>query len=151
MDWNKDKKLDIISGCYWTDDVEAAGHIQILEGKGDLNFSKSKSLLNEDEEPLENVVLKDGAEDAEMTSNICTQQHAVDYDADGDLDLVVGCFGNKFFLYENFAEKNDGKNSLTAKPTVLPLEIPSHHSAPHLCDWDNDGDLDFLSLSLIHI
>lgn len=145
MDWNKDKKLDIISGCYWTDDVEAAGHIQILEGKGEMDFAKSKSLLSEDDKPLENVALKNGAEDEQMTSNICTQQHAVDYDADGDLDLVVGCFADKFFLYENLAEKNDGKNMLSAKPTLLPLTSPGHHSAPHLCDWDGDGDLDLLS------
>lgn len=145
MDWNKDKKLDIISGCYWTDDADAAGHIQILTGEGGMEFAKAKPLLNENDKPLENVVLKNGAEDEEMTSNICTQQHAVDYDADGDLDLVVGCFGSKFFLYENLANNNDGENTLAATPTTLPLTFPGYHSAPHLCDWDNDGDLDLLS------
>ena len=143
MDWDNDKKLDIISGCYSTDYMDATGHIQFLKGNGEMDFSESTSLLSSAGKPLENVKLKNGAEDDNMESNICTQQHAVDYDGDGDLDLVVGCFGANFFLYENSGK--DGKNSLSEFPIELPLKSNSHHSAPHLADWDNDGDLDFLS------
>ena len=108
-----------------------------------MDFSESTPLLSSAGKPLENVKLNGGAEDENMESNICTHQHVVDYDGDGDLDLVVGCFNGKFFLYENSGD--DGENSLAEYPIELPLKLASHHSAPHLADWDNDGDLDFLS------
>ncbi len=141
MDWNQDGKLDILSGCYWTDDAPGA-HLQILRGKGDLNFAKAKPLTGISGQPLQNVEVPEGAQ-AE-TKAICTEQHAVDYDGDGDLDLVVGCFGPEFFYYENEAEAG-GKNAIVDKPIELPIKSTGHHSSPHLVDWDNDGDLDLLS------
>jgi hypothetical protein len=142
VDWNKDGKLDILSGCYWTDESDS-GHIQILEGEGPLEFATSKSLHDADGEPLRNYKF-DGDTDQHQTLTICTHQHAVDYDDDGDLDLVVGCFANNFYLYENQAKGKDDAPAL-AKPVELSVQSPSYHSAPHLVDWDSDGDLDLLS------
>ncbi len=143
MDWDQDGKLDILSGCYWTDEAEA-GQIQILKGKGGLDFGASVSLKNANGDPLENVEITDANED-QQTLAICTQQHAVDYDGDGDLDLVVGCFLSNFYLYENKADEENGEQSLSVSPIELPIKSPSYHSGPHLTDWDNDGDLDLLS------
>ena len=140
MDWDQDGKLDILSGCYWTDDADGA-HLQILNGKGDMDFAESQSLKNAAGDPIQNAPASSGGPDTDI---ICTQQHAVDYDDDGDLDLVVGCFGMKFFLFENKADK-DGKNAIAEKAEVLSIQSTSHHAAPHLVDWDNDGDLDLLS------
>jgi hypothetical protein len=141
-----DGKLDILSGCYWTEGTDA-GQIQILKGVDTLDFEKSISLLSSAEKPLENVKLGDqpdaGGMDSNQTKNICTQQHAVDYDGDGDLDLVVGCFANNFFLYEN--EGSSTENQLVEKPVELELVSPDYHAAPHLVDFDGDGDLDFLT------
>ena len=142
MDWNQDRKLDILSGCYWTDGAKA-GQIQILIGKGGNDFEESVSLENILGKPLENVEVSEGVR-AE-TKAICTQQHAADYDNDGDLDLIVGCFSQQFFLYENKANEENGAQSLVEKPIMLSIQSTAHHSAPHLADWDNDGDLDLLS------
>ena len=142
MDWDLDGKLDIISGCYWTEGAEA-GQIQFLKGKGGLDFEEAVALKNVAGKPLENLQL-DG-DDRNQTSTICTQQHAVDYDGDGDLDLVVGCFGPNFYLYENKADEENGEPSIAEEVIELPIKSPSYHSAPHLVDWDNDGDLDLLS------
>ena len=141
MDWNNDGHLDIISGCYWTADKEGA-HLQILKGKGDMDFEKAESILNVAGQPLQNLKLdEDGKNQVQI---ICTEQHAVDYDGDGDLDLVVGCFGPEFFLYENVSQ-DASKFEIAEDPTQLEIKSTGYHSAPHLVDWDGDGDLDLLS------
>jgi hypothetical protein len=142
VDWDQDGKLDILSGCYWTDEADGA-HLQILMGKDKLDFAEAESLKNVVGEPIQNAQGTTGSQ--VDTDVICTHQHAVDYDGDGDLDLVVGCFGSKFFLFENRADQENGKNAIVEQAVVLPIQSTSHHAAPHLVDWDNDGDLDLLS------
>jgi hypothetical protein len=146
----------VLTGCYWIKEKDG-GYIQILTGSGEENhaglpdFETAKFLLSVSEKPLQNVAMSDsegvgGAPSEDQMKNICTQQHAVDYDGDGDLDLVVGCFESNFFLYENIGE--NGKNELVESPVELSLKLPGKHAAPHLVDFDRDGDLDFLSGSM---
>src|SRR5712691_2430171 len=114
----------------------------MLAGKGGLDFAAAEAVKNSAGKPLENIQLTDGDNDRQILT-ICTQQHAVDYDGDGDLDLVVGCFGSNFYLYENTGR--NGEIALSEHPVELPIKSTSYHSAPHLVDWDGDGDLDLLS------
>jgi hypothetical protein len=141
VDWDQDGNLDILSGCYWTDGAKA-GHIMMLKGKGTIDFAAAVSLKNTRGDPLENAKLGENDNDDQILT-ICTQQHAVDYDGDGDLDLVVGCFGPNFYLYENTG--GTGPPAISETPVELPIKSTSYHSAPHLVDWDSDGDLDLLS------
>lgn len=145
MDWNHDGHLDILSGCYWTADADG-GHIQMLAGKGSLDFAAAVELKDTAGKPLLNVQLAGGENngmDPNQTRTICTHQHAVDYDGDGDLDLVIGCFGPEFFFHENTGTAEEPQFAGTS--VQLPVRSTSHHSAPHLVDWDGDGDLDLLS------
>ena len=117
----------------------------MLAGNGSLDFAAAEMVVDAGGNPLQNEeISKTGGRMADnQTSSICTHQHAVDYDADGDLDLVVGCFATSFYLYENHGSA--GSIELSESPEKLPIESPSYHSAPHLVDWDGDGDLDLLS------
>ena len=156
MDFTGDGIADILSGCYWSDDPDCpngnaqAGYIYVLAGTEEGSFSKATPLLTADDKPLTNIPLsREQLENYDSGSiewaNICTSQFAVDYDADGDLDLVVGEMGNKFYLHLNSAKSASAAPVFADKPTALEVELPEQHSDPHLVDWDDDGDLDLLS------
>jgi len=98
-------------------------------------------LLGIDGEPL--IIPIESRE--QQTENICTRPTAVDWDGDGDLDLVVGNFAGSFYLFNG-----KGKGEFFPKPEPIlvgdsPLKITGAHSDPFVVDWDKDGDLDLVS------
>ena len=156
MDFTGDGIADILSGCYWSEDDNKpngnpqAGYLVILAGSENGDFEKAVPLKNSDGNPLVNIKLtKEQEENYDFKNmeldNICTAQHAVDYDGDGDLDLVTGCFANSFFLFTNSADDLSKPPAFDSPATRLSVESPDHHSDPHLYDWDGDGDLDLLT------
>lgn len=117
-----------------------AGLFQVLYGKPDGTFQQAKVLKGTDGEPL--IIPLDGQP---RTENICTRPFAVDWDGDGNLDLVVGNFGGTFYWFEG-----QGKGKFQPKPEAIkigdaPLRVEGYHSDPFVVDWDGDGDIDVLS------
>ncbi|MBI3461896.1 MAG: VCBS repeat-containing protein [Planctomycetes bacterium] len=117
-----------------------AGLFQVLWGQPDGSFKKAAVLNGTDGQPLIIPVEKE-----QWTENICTRPFAVDWDHDGQLDLVVGNFVGTFYLF-----KGQGKGKFLPTPEPIkagdqPLKIEGHHSDPFVVDWDGDGDLDLLS------
>ena len=156
MDFTGDGIADILSGCYWSQDENKpngnpqAGYLTILAGTEDGNFEEALPLTDSDGNPLINIKLTKEQEENYVGSNIelgniCTSQHAVDYDGDGDLDLVTGCFGSSFFLFTNSADDPSKPPTFDSPATLLSVGSPDRHSDPHLYDWDGDGDLDLLT------
>ena len=156
MDFNGDGIADILSGCYWSNDNDKpggnpqAGYFMILAGLGDMDFEEAKPITNAEGEPLLNVPLTKEQEENYDSNNIqwgnlCTSQHAVDYDGDGDLDLVTGCMGSLFYAIINSAESPDQPPKFDSPGQELAISSPRQHSDPHLYDWDGDGDLDLLT------
>lgn len=141
MDIDGDGHLDILSGSYSRMGKEMAGLFQVLYGKSDGTFRAAEVLKGTDGEPLI-IPIKD---ESEQLENICTRPFAVDFDGDGNLDLVVGNFGGTFYWFRGL-----GKGAFKPKPELIkagdePLRIPGAHSDPFVIDWDGDGDLDLLS------
>jgi hypothetical protein len=118
-----------------------AGLFQVLWGKGGGEFEAAKALAGTDGQEL--LIPYEG--DKEITKGICTRPWAVDWDRDGDLDLVVGNFEGTFYLFTG-----EGKGTFAPTPEAIlaegePLRINGVHSDPMMVDWDGDGDLDILS------
>ncbi len=143
MDLNGDGHRDILSGSYSrTGSKEGmAGLFQVLYGQQDGGFKQATVLNGTDDKPL--IIPVEGR--SQMTLNICTRPTAVDWDSDGDLDLVVGNFAGSFYRFTG-----EGKGKFNPVPTQImagkePLKIQGVHSDPFLVDWDKDGDIDLLS------
>jgi hypothetical protein len=141
VDIDGDGHLDILSGSYSRMDKDMAGLFQVLYGNGDGTFRKAEVLKGTDGKPL--IIPADG--EKELTEKICTRPFAVDWDGDGNLDLVVGNFAGTFYWFKGL-----GKGKFEPKPQRImagdvPLRIPGAHSDPFVVDWDGDGSLDLLS------
>jgi hypothetical protein len=140
VDLDGDGQLDILSGSYSRMDKKMAGLFQVLRGQSDGTFKEAEVLNGTDDKPLIIPV-----EDENWVENICTRPFAIDWDGDGNLDLIVGNFTGTFYLF-----KGQGKGKFLPEPEQIkagdkPLKIEGNHSDPFVVDWDGDGDLDVLS------
>jgi len=143
VDLNGDGHPDILSGSYSGDGLpEMAGLFQVLWGEKGGTFKKPEPLEGTDGELLIVRAIKEGSQ-ADL-DRICTRPTAVDFDADGDLDLVVGNFGGTYFLFRG---EGGGKFAPKSEPIMRgdqPLST-GFHSDPFFVDWDGDGDLDLIT------
>src|SRR5216684_8189227 len=90
-------------------EAEMAGLFQVLYGQPDGKFRKAEVLNGTDGEPL--IIPHD---EESVIEAICTRPFAVDWDGDGHLDLVVGTFPGKFYLF-----KGQGTGKFLPKPDEM--------------------------------
>ena len=118
-----------------------AGLFQVLWGEADGTFRPAEPLRGSDGEPL---ILPTGGGEDDVVDKICTRPFAVDWDGDGELDLVTGNFIGTFAWFR-------GEGAGRFAPQCTWLEADGErlsvrlHSDPFVIDWDGDGDLDLLS------
>ncbi|MEM1083093.1 MAG: VCBS repeat-containing protein [Verrucomicrobiota bacterium] len=144
MDLNQDGFSDILSGSYSrTGGKFMAGLFQVLWGTKDGKFSKAEPLKGSDGKPL----VIPGEDNDSATTRICTRPFAIDWDGDGDLDIVSGNFEGTFFVFEG---EGEGRfipmgELITEADGKSPLKVSGAHSDPFVVDFDGDGDLDIVS------
>lgn len=147
MDLNGDGFNDIFSGCYSQSGHDSmVGSYWVLYGDKEGKFAKPVELKGTDGKLLQVVPDLSGTGDSRLTQNICSRPFAVDWDGDGDLDIVAGNFAGTFFVFTG-----EGKGKFAPKATPLldkdgkALKISGVHSDPFIVDWDGDGDMDMLT------
>jgi hypothetical protein len=146
VDLDGDGNSDILSGSYSREGSEMAGLFQVLWRRPDGTFKGAETLNGTDGKPLIIPVKGKAGEGEDWIKNICTRPFAVDWDGNGNLDLVVGNYPGTFYFF-----KGEGKGKFAPSPEDMktsdgaPLQIEGHHSDPFAIDWDADGDLDLLS------
>jgi hypothetical protein len=145
VDLDGDGRNDILSGSYSRMGGSMAGLFQVLWGQGNGKFKTAAPVTGTDGKPLIIPVEGDEQDTNNLIKKICTRPFAVDWDGDGNLDLVVGNFAGTFYLF-----KGQGKGKFLPKPEEIkarnePLKNDGYHGDPFVVDWDGDGDLDILS------
>ena len=146
VDMNSDGHNDILVGSF-------EGVPYILHGTKD-GYEDPKRILDQNGET---VLIGDfwnddddkwDKTDRAGTEGHCTSVAAVDWDADGDFDLILGdYYGGRVLLRLNEGSATEPK--FAAKNKVIeaggkPLVVAKGLSAPRVIDWDRDGKFDLL-------
>ena len=137
MDFDADGIDDLISGSY------DPGEIYLFRGEGRGKFKARETVTDRSGKP---VLRKPDQEIA--VESFGSWPAMVDWDGDGDLDLLFGGFDGTLNLRVN--EGTRRAPAFATSNTVVeaggePVQIPEGHCTPVVADWDGDGRWDILS------
>jgi len=140
VDIDGDGKRDVISGSYWP------GDIFVFRGRGGWKFDKGVELKDASGRNLNAGPTWKSKDEPEMDS-LAAAPHAVDFDGDGDLDVLVGNIQGRVILIDN--EGTAKKPSFSTHRTALEadgqeIRVPGGDAGPVVADWDADGRPDLL-------
>ncbi|KAA0141533.1 VCBS repeat-containing protein [Gimesia chilikensis] len=138
VDLNGDGIRDFISSSY------DPGYCYFFRGLKDHKFAAPEVLKDQSGEPVQSAV-----KPKQNFQSFGSFYMPVDWDDDGDFDLLIGCFDGHLKLRMNegtakeyaFATENQ-----TVKAGGKPLEVEKH-CCPVVADWDQDGLWDLLAES----
>lgn len=149
MDFNADGILDFISGSYDPGDLYffrglGGGKYAVVEK---LRDKAGTPLVHHPRELIKYHRLKDdpGADSDEKiqarVASFGSWPAAVDWEQDGDLDMLIGTFSGQLFLRLNEGTREKPSYSTESVPVEAggkPFKV-NGHAAPVIADWDGDG------------
>ncbi|MDG2013292.1 MAG: hypothetical protein P8J33_07295 [Pirellulaceae bacterium] len=147
VDLNGDGTHDLLTGCF-------EGGLYWMQGKGPLEFAPPSAILDADEQILR---LGQYWSDEDKEWKLSEQElgisgHAVDFDDDGDLDLLLGSNDGFIFLRKNNGTKTLPVFAVENIPVAsgdpddpTPLQTGDGHAMPIAFDWNQDGKFDLIS------
>ena len=136
VDLNGDGIRDFISSSY------DPGHCYNFRGLPDHKFAKREELIDKAGIPVRSNVQQ--KQNYESFGSFYTP---VDWDADGDFDLLIGCFEGELKLRLNEGDSKKpvfATDNQSVKAGNKPLKVDAH-CCPVVADWDKDGLWDILA------
>jgi hypothetical protein len=138
VDFDGDGTLDLVSGSY------DPGALYLFRGRGHGTFAAFEVIKDKGGKPI----LKDPHQKQPVES-FGSWMALVDWDDDGDLDILVGTYDGLIFLRRNegtrtkpvYATRNEW-----VKVGAKPMRVPGgEHANPVIVDWDGDGRWDIVT------
>lgn len=149
MDYDNDGVLDFLSGSY------DPGDVYLFRGEGGGKYAAVEKLVDKSGLPIVHhpdelakyQKMKD-VPDADDEESIMARVASfgswvapVDWEADGDLDLLIGSFAGDLFVRMNCGSRNRPVYDTASVPVEAdgkPLHV-NMHAAPVAADWNGDG------------
>ncbi len=137
FDYDDDGTLDMISGSY------DPGEFYLFRGLGKGKYAEAEVVKDESGKP---VLRNPDAEDP--IASFGTFVTSVDWDDDGDLDLLIGAFDGEMLVRINKGTRKKPVYETSNRIILMgdkPLKVATEHACPVVCDWDGDGLWDILA------
>ena len=138
MDFDGDGILDLVSGSY------DPGELYLFRGLGKGRFAAREVIRDKSGRPILKV-----PNQKDKVESFGSWMALVDWDDDGDLDLLVGTFDGMMFLRRNEGTRTKPVYSDTNEWVMAGdkrLRVPGgEHANPVIADWDGDGLWDIVT------
>lgn len=135
-DLNGDGHRDLITNSY------DPGHCHVFWGLPEHRFAAGEVLVDRTGVPIRSVPVQQ-----QEYQSFGSFYELVDWDDDGDLDILIGCFDGKLAVRVNEGTRTKPE-FVTENLEVLsegePLRVKAH-CCPKVADWDQDGLWDIVA------
>ena len=138
MDFDGDGQLDLVSGSY------DPGELYLFRGLSRGKFAAREVLRDKSDKPILKV-----PDQKDPVESFGTWMALVDWDDDGDLDILVGTYDGLMFVRRNEGTRTKPayvvENEWVEVGPKL-LRVPGgEHASPVIADWDGDGRWDIVT------
>lgn len=135
-DLNGDGIDDMIANSY------DPGHCYVFWGRANQGFAAREELVDK-----AGVAVRSAPIQKQNYQSFGSFFELVDWDADGDLDILIGCFDGTLKLRVNEGDKTNpvfAAENIDVLVAGEPLKVDAHF-CPKVADWDGDGLWDIIA------